>query len=53
MSPYDNADATEDIVAGNQDIRAAKESYSGFLTIFKWGAIISILAAMLVVLIIA
>jgi hypothetical protein len=40
-------------LAGNQDMREASETYSGFLTLFKWGALFSALAAVLVVLIIA
>jgi hypothetical protein len=40
-------------VAGNQDMRDANESYSGFLTIFKWGTILSVLTAALVVFIIS
>ncbi len=40
-------------LAGNQDMRAATESYSGFLTMFKWGALGAALAGILVVLIIA
>jgi hypothetical protein len=40
-------------MAEHQDMRAATDTYSGFLTLFKWGAVISALAAALVVLIIA
>ncbi len=40
-------------MAGNQDIKAAADTYSGFLKLFKWGAIASVAAAALVVLIIA
>jgi hypothetical protein len=40
-------------MAENQDMHAAKDSYSRFLTIFKWGAILSALTTMLVVLILA
>lgn len=40
-------------MAGNQDMRAANESYAGFLKMFKWGTILSMLAAAIVVLIIA
>ena len=43
----------ESFVTENQDMRAATESYSGFLVMFKWGAIIAALTAALVVLIIA
>jgi Bacterial aa3 type cytochrome c oxidase subunit IV len=43
----------EENVAGNQDIRAAKDTYSGFLTLFKWGAIASAAIGLLVILIIA
>jgi hypothetical protein len=53
MARPNDSHATEEIVAGNQDMRAANESYSGFLTLFKWGTILSALAALLVVLIIA
>jgi hypothetical protein len=53
MSHGRNTDATEEIVAGNQDMRAAKDSYSRFLTIFKWGTVLSVLTVLLVVLIIA
>lgn len=34
-------------------MRAASETYSGFLSLLKWGTIISVAAAALVVLIIA
>ena len=40
-------------MAGNQDMRAANDSYAGFLKMFKWGTIMSVLAAATVVLIIA
>jgi hypothetical protein len=43
----------EEIVAGNQDMHAANDSYSRFLTIFKWGTVLSALTALIVVLIIA
>jgi hypothetical protein len=43
----------EEFVAGNQDMRAANESYAGFLTLFKWGTILSIVTVAIVVLIIA
>ncbi len=40
-------------MAGQQDMQAANQTYSGFLTLFKWGTIISVAAAALVVMIIA
>lgn len=35
----------------HQDISAAKETYAGFLTLFKWGAIASAIATAIVLLI--
>ena len=43
----------EDKLAGNQDMRSANETYTGFLSLFKWGTIISAAVALLVILIIA
>jgi tetrahydromethanopterin S-methyltransferase subunit B len=43
----------EAIMAENQDIREATATYSGFLSLLKWGTIVSILVTALVVLIIA
>jgi hypothetical protein len=43
----------EDKLAGNQDMRSANETYTGFLSLFKWGTIISAATALLVILIIA
>ena len=40
-------------MAGQQDMQAANQTYSGFLTLFKWGTIISVAATALVVMIIA
>ncbi|MEQ1549634.1 aa3-type cytochrome c oxidase subunit IV [Sphingorhabdus sp.] len=40
-------------MAGNQDMRAASETYSGFLSLLKWGTIVSVAVAAFVVLIIA
>lgn len=40
-------------MAGNQDMRAANDSYAGFLKMFKWGTILSVIAAAAVILIIA
>lgn len=45
--------AREAELAGNQDMRAATETYSGFLSLLKWGAMATVAAAALVVLIIA
>lgn len=38
-------------MAEHQDMSAAKETYSGFLTLFKWGTIASAIAAAIVVMI--
>lgn len=38
-------------MAEQQDISAAKETYAGFLTLFKWGTIASVIATAIVVLI--
>ncbi|MBK6706388.1 MAG: aa3-type cytochrome c oxidase subunit IV [Sphingomonadales bacterium] len=40
-------------MAGNQDIRDASETYSGFLSLLKWGTIVTVAVTALVVLIIA
>jgi len=40
-------------LAHNQDLGPAKETYTGFITLFKWGAIVAALVTALVVLIIA
>lgn len=40
-------------MAGQQDMRAAKETYGGFLTLFKWGAVGVMAITALVVLLIA
>jgi Bacterial aa3 type cytochrome c oxidase subunit IV len=40
-------------VSGNQDIGPAKETYSGFISLFKWGTVVSVAVTALVVLIIA
>lgn len=37
----------------HQDITAAKGTYEGFITLFKWGTIVSVAVTALVVLIIA
>lgn len=38
-------------MAEHQDMTAAKETYSGFLSLFKWGTIASVIATAIVVLI--
>jgi hypothetical protein len=43
----------EAIMAEKQDMSAAQDSYARFITMFKWGTILSALAAAIVVLIIA
>jgi hypothetical protein len=40
-------------MGGNQDMRSANDSYSGFITLFKWGTILAGLTTALVVMIIA
>lgn len=40
-------------VAGNQDIGPAKQTYEGFISLFKWGTIVSAAVVALVVLIIS
>lgn len=40
-------------MAHNQDLGPAKETYAGFITLFKWGAIVAAAVTALVVLIIA
>lgn len=40
-------------MAGNQDIGPAKDTYEGFITLFKWGTIASVVVVALVILIIA
>jgi Bacterial aa3 type cytochrome c oxidase subunit IV len=43
----------EGALAGNQDMRAANSTYSGFLTLFKWGTIASVITGFIVLIIIA
>ncbi len=45
--------ASEETMAEPQDITAAKGTYEGFLTFFKWGAIASAIVTGFVVLLIA
>jgi Bacterial aa3 type cytochrome c oxidase subunit IV len=40
-------------LAHNQDLGPAKETYSGFISLFKWGALAVAIVAALVVFIIA
>lgn len=40
-------------LAGNQDLGPAKDTYEGFITLFKWGTVVSVIVVALVVLIIA
>lgn len=40
-------------LAGHQDIEPAKATYSGFITLFKWGTIGAVIVTAIVVLIIA
>ncbi|WP_430445720.1 aa3-type cytochrome c oxidase subunit IV [Sphingorhabdus contaminans] len=40
-------------MAHNQDLGPAKETYAGFVTLFKWGTIAAVAVTALVVLIIA
>lgn len=32
-----------------QDIKGARETYAGFITLFKWGAVVCALVAVLVI----
>jgi hypothetical protein len=43
----------EDNVAEKQNMKAAVESYDGFLKIFKYGSVLAALTTMLVILILA
>jgi hypothetical protein len=43
----------EGTLAGNQDMRSANDTYSGFLTLFKWGTIASVITGFIVLIIIA
>lgn len=40
-------------MAQNHDLGPAKETYEGFITLFKWGTIVAAVVTALVVLIIA
>ncbi|WP_397591309.1 hypothetical protein [Sphingorhabdus sp.] len=40
-------------MANDHDLGPAKETYAGFITLFKWGAILSAVVTAIVVLIIA
>lgn len=40
-------------MAEQQDMKAATETYSGFISLFKWGTILAGLTTVLVVMIIA
>ena len=40
-------------MAGNQDIGPAKDTYEGFITLFKWGTVAAGLVTAFVVLIIS
>lgn len=41
------------IMAGNQDLKSAEQTYSGFLGLMKWGTVVSIAVTVLVVVLIA
>ena len=43
----------EEKLGEQQDIGAAKETYAGFMSMLKWGTIVTVLVTALVVLIIA
>lgn len=43
----------EATLAQNQDLGPAKETYEGFVALFKWGTIVAVAVTALVVLIIA
>jgi hypothetical protein len=53
LRPCIKADYMEAIMAEKQDMSAANDSYARFITMFKWGTVLSALAAAVVVLIIA
>ena len=53
LRPEAYADFTEALMAEKQDMSAANDSYARFITMFKWGTILSVAAAAIVVLIIA
>ena len=40
-------------MAEKQDMSAANDSYSGFIKMFKWGAVAAVVTTLIVVLIIA
>ncbi|WP_395619363.1 aa3-type cytochrome c oxidase subunit IV [Sphingorhabdus sp.] len=40
-------------MANNHDLGPAKETYAGFIALFKWGTILSVVVTAIVVLIIA
>lgn len=40
-------------LAEHEDLGAAKETYSGFITLFKWGTVAAAITTLIVVLIIA
>ncbi len=41
------------MASGKDNMRAARETYSGFIELFKWGAIVSAIAAAGVIFLIA
>jgi hypothetical protein len=40
-------------MTSEMDINAAKKTYSGFISLFKWGTILSVIIAAIVVLLIS
>jgi hypothetical protein len=40
-------------LAGNQDLGPAEQTYSGFISLFKWGSVAAAVTTLIVVLIIA
>jgi hypothetical protein len=53
LRPSIKADYMEARMAEKQDMSAANDSYARFITMFKWGTVLSVAAAAIVVLIIA
>jgi hypothetical protein len=43
----------EAVLAQDHDLGPAKETYAGFIALFKWGTVVAVVATALVVLIIA
>jgi hypothetical protein len=53
LKPVADIFYTEAVLANNHDLGPAKETYSSFVTFFKWGTILAAAVTAIVVLIIA